>query len=435
MTDYGKSVVPVWTLTTEDISIPRLFDEDTLTPARLTELRTVLAALATAPIATLEMHAKPATHSPRGGIMLSAASPLAQHLAHLVSRTAQSTPLPTNVTRAGEVLYRMVVPAKVAAQVGQGLVKPMVSKAAAGGIHSALRNSTGIVSNASFVPVTGTAAAAGAASGSAATAGVAVATAGSLTVAAPLVLMAVSVGMTAYADHQRQKAIEKITELLEELKEDKLEQERASLEACSDTIENATSVLLDEGELGLSLGLDSAVHDITTAFSRVRKRLENWEADLGSINGPVELEVLTEAFPGIDKDYGAFQAHLELAKMAIALKRRVLVLQAVDHAQRNSDNLFKSFVGKLNRSQQDIDELESRIAGVLLKLSRLELKRPTGFHVSKLKPGEVDKLLKSIYRLRDLTAGAKLGGLESDVAIEIERHDDGSVTVFPAEVA
>ncbi|MFJ6454952.1 hypothetical protein [Paenarthrobacter sp. NPDC091669] len=433
MTEYGKSVVPVWTLTTEDISIPNLFDEETLTPARLTELRTVLAALATAPIATLEMHVKPASHSSQGGVMLSAASPLAQHLAHLVTRTTQSAPV--NAAGAGEVLYRMVVPAKVAAQVGQGLVKPMVSKAAAGGIHSALRSSTGIVSNASFVPVTGTAAAAGAASGSAVTAGVAVASAGALTVAAPLVLMAVSVGMTAYADHQKQKAIEKITELLEELKEDKLEEERASLEACSDTIDGATTVLLDEGELGLSLGLDSAVHDIITAFSRARKRLEKWEVDLGSIDGPIELEALTDAFPGIDKDRGTFQAHVEIAKMAIALKRRVLVLQAVDHAQRNPDSLFKSFVSKLNRSQQDIDELESRIATVLMSLSRLELKRPSGFHVSKLKPGEVDKLVKSIYRLRDLTAGTNSGSQDSDVAIEIEQHGDGSLTVFPAVVA
>lgn len=432
MTDYEKSVVPVWTLTTEDISIPRLFDEESLTPSRLTELRTVLAALASAPIATLEMHAKPASHSSQGGVVLSAASPLAQHLAQLVTRTAQSTPSAVNVAGAGEVLYRMVVPAKVAAQVGQGLVKPMVSKAAAGGIHSALRSSSGIVSNASFVPVTGTAAAAGAASGSAATAGVAVASAGALTIAAPLVLMAVSVGMTAYADHQRQKAIEKISMLLEELKEDKLEEERASLEACSDTIDGATSVLLDEGDLGPSLGLDSAVHDITTAFSRARKRLEKWETALNSMDSPVELDALTEAFPGIDQEYGTFQAHLELAKMAIALKRRVIVLRAVDHAQRSPTNPFKSFISKLKKSQQDIDDLESGIDSVLLGLSDVELKRPSGFHVSKLRPGEVDKLLKAIYRLRALTTGVRIGGQESDVAIEIEQHGDGSVTVFPA---
>ena len=47
----------------------------------------------------------------------------------------------------------MVVPAKVAAQMGKGIVRPMTSKAAAGGIHSALVNSSGIAAQATFVPV------------------------------------------------------------------------------------------------------------------------------------------------------------------------------------------------------------------------------------------------------------------------------------------
>ena len=110
------------------------------------------------------------------------------------------------------------------------------------------------MANATFVPVAGKAAVAGAATGSAATAGVAVASAGALTVAAPLVLMAVAVSVSAYADHQRQKAIERITDLLEQLHDDNLESERNELDGCRDAIDKATSILLDQGRIGLSLG-------------------------------------------------------------------------------------------------------------------------------------------------------------------------------------
>lgn len=47
----------------------------------------------------------------------------------------------------------------------------------------------------------------------------------------------------------------------------------------------------------------------------------------------VELGTSTKSFPGVDDHGGAFRTHLELASPAIALKRRVVVLQAVEHAQ------------------------------------------------------------------------------------------------------
>ena len=66
---------------------------------------------------------------------------------------------------------------------------------------------------------------------------------GAITVAAPLVLLAVAVGASAYADNQRQKAIEHITELLEQLHDDKLEHERNELDGCRDAIDKATGLL------------------------------------------------------------------------------------------------------------------------------------------------------------------------------------------------
>ncbi|CAM5537654.1 hypothetical protein SBADM41S_05443 [Streptomyces badius] len=72
---------------------------------------------------------------------------------------------------AGENLYRIVIPAKVAAQVGQGMVRRMASKAVVGGVRGPLVDPMGrIVAHATYVPVK--AAAAGAAGGAGATAGV-----------------------------------------------------------------------------------------------------------------------------------------------------------------------------------------------------------------------------------------------------------------------
>lgn len=426
--------VPVWTLATEDVSVPDVMGDVGMTPARLAELRTVLAALAEAPIATLEAHPMATKRDRSGGIPLHAASPLAQQLSQLVAQTSKSMPQSLNVATTGDVLYRMVVPAKVAAQVGKGLVQPMASKAHVGGIYGALVNSAGIAAQATFVPVAGKAAIAGAATGSAATAGVAVASAGALTVAAPLVLMAVAVSVSAYADHQRQESIERITDLLEQLHDEKLEDERSELDGCRDAIDKATSILLDQGRIGLSLGLDSAVHAIGKSIERTRRRLTKWQDALTALpDGPVELGALSRTFPGIAEDGGIFRAHVELARLAIALKRRVLVLQAVEHAQlEGASHPFRTFVRTLQDDERRVDELESGVTSVLVRLSSLELKRNGSFRKIMLTHGEVDNLLKAAYRLHALSDGLDLGNSQVDVAIEIERSRDGSLVVFPA---
>ncbi|WP_173923344.1 hypothetical protein [Agromyces sp. Marseille-P2726] len=418
------------------MNVPSLIGDEGMSAGRLDELRTALAAFADIPLATLEAHPMPAKRDRAGGIVLHATSPLAQQLSQLVTQTARTAPANLNLGATGEVLYRMVVPAKVAAQVGQGLVKPMTSTAVAGGVYSALRDSTGIVAKATFVPVAGKAAVAGAATGSAATAGVAVATGGAITVAAPLVLMAVAVGVSAYADRQRQKAIEHITRLLEQLHDNNLARERSELDACRDAIDKATSILLDKGKIGHSLGLDSASFAISKAISDTKTRLSKWEEGLASLpDGPVEIAALTKSFPGVNEDGGEFRAHVELARLAIALKRRVLVLEAVEHAQLDeSGNPFTRFVGALRDDERQVDELEARIRTVLLRLSSLELKRHGGIRPA-FTPREVDKLLKAVYGLHALGDGIDNRTVLTDVAIEIERSSDGSLKVFPAVAA
>jgi hypothetical protein len=432
MTDKNETIVPVWTLATGDVSGPIVPMDEPMTAARLTELRSVLAALADQPIATLEVHPLPDKIDRSKGIALDAASPLAQHLSELIAQSSRSSAAAPAAVVAGEGLYRMVVPAKVASEFSQGIVSPMASKAAAGGVHSALRNSKGVVAQATFVPV-GDAASAGAAGGAAA-AGAAVAGGVTLTVAAPLVLMAVAVGASAAAEHQRQLAIEHITELLEQLFEQRLDEERNELDGCRDAIDKATAILLDEGKLGVSLGLDSAVHEIGKALAAAERRVAQWEKSLGKLPDAkaVDVEVLTEAFPGIDGDGGSFRGHLELAALAVALKRRVIVLQAVEHAQMDPGNLFVNFTRALKVDQQRLNILESRIAGVLVDLSALELARPHGLRSPVVTSREVDRLLRTAYRIHALGDGLEGDGRATDVAIEIARNKDGSVVVLPA---
>lgn len=432
MIDYRKANVPVWTLATGDVRVPAVAGDEPMTAERLTELRGVLAGLADKPIATLEAHPLPGQLDRSRGISLDAVSPLAQHLSQLITQSALSSSAAAKATASGEALFRLVVPAKVAAQLGQGIVRPMASKAAAGGIHSALVDSTGIAAHATFVPV-GKVAAAGAVGGAGATAGVAATGSVALTVAAPLVLMAVAVGVSAYADNKRQQAIEHITELLEQLQEEKLEAEHSELDGCHDAIDKATAILLDQGKLGASLGLDSAVHAINTALGAARRRLGRWQSALDKLpdGKAVEISTLTKSFPGVDDHGGTFRAHLELAALAIALEQRVIVLQAVEHAQDEPDNLFVNFTRALKKSHQRLNELESGIAGVLERLSALELARPSG-----LRPvfttGEVERLMRSANLIHKLGDGGMVNDRTTDVAIEIARDRDGSVVVFPA---
>jgi hypothetical protein len=404
-----------------------------MTQQRLFELRSVLSALADQPIATLEAHPAPTSIDRKDGIALGAASPLAQHLTQLLAQTNKGATALTGAA-SKEVLYKMVVPSKFASAIGKGIIRPMQSKAVASGIRGSLVGASGIVGQASFVPVAGVAATEVGVAGAAGTAAVGVAGGAAVTIAAPLVLMAVAVAASAAVEHQRRVAIEHVTDLLEELHEHNLDEERSELDGCRDAIDKATAILLDEGKLSVSLGLDSAVHAIGKALAKADRRLDKWNAALDALpeGQLVEVDTLTESFPGIDEDGGLFRAQVELASLAIALKRRVIVLQAVEHAQMDSGNPFEAFMRELKSDQQRVNDTEAGIAGVLIKLSTIELGRPRGLRAPAFTPGQVDRLLQSVYKIQALGNGVTDDDQPTDVSIEIIRNTDGSVLVFPA---
>lgn len=437
MSDEAGTIVPVWTLSAiEGATVPAFADEGALSPERLSELRSALAAFASAPLVTLEAHPLPAKRERSSGLPLDAMSPLGQELSRLVTNSSK-VPAVAQVAQSPEVLFRMHVPAKVASQFGKGLVKPMPSKVVDGGIYGDLVAGAGrhlVTAKATFVPVEAASAGAkgtviGAATGAAAAGG-------ALTVAVPLVLMAVAVGASAYADHERQKAIENITELLEKLHVDKLESERSQLDGCRDAIDKATTLLLDHGKVGASLGLDSAVHAISAATQNAEHRVKKWEAALDKVVGnQVDVAELEAAFPGVTTDGGEFRAHLELAALAIALKRRVVVLQGVEAGQSDENNPFENFVRSLRDDQQRIADLEGRVENVLRRLSALELRAPKRLIDKVMTRKQVDSLLDTSYRLRALAPAHNAASPNTDVVVEIEKRSDGTLLVLPARAS
>lgn len=59
MADQDQTGIPVWMLATQDVAVPPITDGGAMTPERLGELRTVLAAFADSPVATLEAYPLP----------------------------------------------------------------------------------------------------------------------------------------------------------------------------------------------------------------------------------------------------------------------------------------------------------------------------------------------------------------------------------------
>jgi hypothetical protein len=415
--DSDTQIVPVWTLAERGIEVPDIFGTQDLTQARLSALRSVLSAASDAPIATLEAHPLPTGLDHAAGRRLPATSPLSKALSGLADVARLRSAGASGPVRAGETLYRMVVDPKVAEQLGRGLVQPMTSKSVAGGIRSAIRNSSGIVSQASFVP--------------AVEGGAAVTTAA---VAGPLILMGVAVGITAYAEYQQQKRLERIESLLEKQSQDALRDERYALEASLDALKKVTTILLDEGRIGESIGIGSADHEIGKAMARARDRTRQWRTALdGFGNDPVQVHLLIKRLPGIGEPDGEFHAQLELASLATILRRRLGIAQALEHVQLNSDRPMERFLAQLAVEQGDTSDLESEIDAVLTRFSTLKLCSPRRIGMAELFHGkDVNRYLQTADILHQLGARIADSGRATAVAIEMAHNRDGSTTVFPA---
>jgi hypothetical protein len=420
--------VPVWALATDPEKISPAAQlpvaQAGMTLERLSGLRQALATFLDTPLVTVEAYALPAETHFQGGKILDAASPLAVELRNLLKAPVGTAGVP----KSAETLYRMVVPRTVAAQLGEGLVRSMPSKVVKNGIHSGILDKAGIVGQATFVPMVADASGTG-------TAG-AVASAGMVTVAGSFILLAVATAASVYAEEQRRKAMERVTELLEELTAHNLNEERDRLNGATRAVEKATALLLDKGEVGHSLGLDAAVHTVDTAIASATRRAATWRTRLEGFPAEgVEIHSLIKAFPGIDKPHGTFLIELRLASLAIAMKRRVAVLQAVEHAQKSPELDFRRFTAMLQDEQRSVDDLQNDLRALLVDIAELRLRAPTKSITDRLLTrGEANDLLAWPGRLRQLAGEESVATSElPDVEIGLIQRADGRVLVLPAE--
>lgn len=406
MTDHGN-VVPFCNLPVEDTEIPDLMPAEPMMGDRLAEMRSALAAIVQTPIVGLETHPLPDNLNRSNGIKLSNTSPLAVQLGKFVATVPKMA-----AAVSGEGLYRMVVPAKFATQMGTGLVRSMTSNEVPGGIHSALTGRSGIVGQAAFVRVPRP---------------------GLAALVAPLAMNFVAAGLSMHAERQRQLVLENITRLLDEMRDEMLKQERDKVNGCRGTLHKAAAILLDGGHIAASLGLDTSVGIINTATETANRRVETWQTHLdGYKNKRIHPLTLAKDFPGIDSEGGRFRTELEIAMLTIALRKRVVVIQAAQHAQLNPTNPLKHFAQSLERDQNAIDQLETEITEVLSGLGAVRLDRARGIRDKIALPtGDVDLILRTADSLRDL-ARTDFSQRQPDVAIEAAYDADGSVTVFPA---
>jgi hypothetical protein len=337
---------------------------------------------------------------------------------------------PAKVAKSAETLYRMVVPRAVAAQMGEGLVRSMPSAAVEGGVHSAILGKAGILTQASFVPVVAGASSGGAVAGATGVAGAV----GMITVAAPFILLAIATAASVYAEEQRRRALQRVTQLLEELQDQSLNEERDRLNGAARAIEKATALLFEKGEVGHSLGLDSAVNSVDTALASAIRRAATWRSRLDGLPSEgAEVSALCKAFPGIDEPDGRFRIELRLASLAIAMKRRVAVLQAVEHAQKSPDKTFVRFTAMLKDEQATVDEVETTLRALLADIADLRLRAPNKHLTDRLLTrGEADELLKWPGRLRELAAEESVPAAElTDIEVGLVHHRDGKLRVLP----
>jgi hypothetical protein len=437
----SKQDVAVWALTTDSAKTPSEVvlngSSRTIDARRLEELRGALTGLLDTPLVTLEAYPlAEVAKLPDGGRLLSATSPLALELSNLIARSAGSiSKVAPAASSSGETLYRMVVPASVAAQVTRGVVRAMPSANVAGGVRSPLLGALGVVGHAAFVPVAAgakggaVAGAAGVAGGAAAVGGASVA----ITVAAPLVLMAVLAGVSVYAEKQRAEAFDRLTDLVNSLKRENLDREFHELNGCLKSLNGATALLVDGGRIGQTLGVSEAAHTIEVAVQRAASDLRRWRKSLNALVATNKIEVadLEREFPGIQQSDGEFRARIRLALFAVAMEKRLAVLQAVEHGDMAPDVSLVHFLAHLESGLDEVRTFEQGIAEFLRDLSQIQLVSNSKVSDRVMIRSEINSLLQWPTRLRVLAEQeSPKADAAGDFEIGLLRDADGNVRVL-----
>ncbi len=182
-----------------------------------------------------------------------------------------------------------------------------------------------------------------------------------------------------YAEEQRRRALERIESSLKGLlEENALDQEMAAINGAMPALAKATSLLVDDGRLGQAWAIDAAVNAIDTAIERAKSRAQRWLQDVSLLSQKATVDQIEKSFPGVRNGDGRFVAELRMAGLAIAAKRRSMVLQAAEHAQLNQGLSLRRFLAEIEREAAALDELAASLIDLLTRLSELPIRVGSG---------------------------------------------------------
>ena len=214
-----------------------------------------------------------------------------------------------------------------------------------------------------------------------------------------------------------------LEEQVDQLNED-IENAKGLLEENMDEIERLKDLLQRRG------GEDG---EGSARITQLEQRLEEWERSLIELREEnADVKKLEDRYPGILTGQGCFLIQLEIAKSAISLNRKLLVVQAVEHAQSQFEaNALTNLIDQLRRDEDEMNRLEARIQKLFRDISELELVpekrslKKIGYSQSDLK-----EFANQTLKLKSL-ADVPFQELPTDeMVIEIEQHGDGSLVVF-----
>lgn len=306
--------------------------------------------------AVYEFHGdNPKQYSP-----LSDAAPIVRQISDLGLHRA--------VGAGARTLYEMAVPPELAKGLSTGALRSM--RSSGGGIYSAVARKGIIEGHATFKPV------------SIAGIGVGASPAGWAVMGA---LVATSV-LEAKQRAEDRRMLGEIKSMLDRQEHESIRKELAELRASADAIQSTAALLLDRPlAIGPTLGVDSAVHSVRSAFHSADLRLDEWLSRMPAAGKSITYTGLQERWPGLLEGFHVsedFRTKVQMAAAAADLYRRALLLQAEYQAQQNPEFAYEYLRQNLTEQHTRIDEFETRLANLLNQLSAVKVRMSPGLKTS-----------------------------------------------------
>ncbi|HST50357.1 hypothetical protein [Jatrophihabitans sp.] len=421
----GPAVRPTPPLAATDTAIALSPEEGGGRPFDIWELLLLLPDAATEP-SRLWLTPWPASSPGPSGHLLPAGAPLARAVQEIV-RTRAGRLMVTATSLSTDLFFRFEASPELLHGIARGMYEIMPS--VSGGYRSPVRTVAAktVVGHGSYVPAGGGAAGADA-------------TAAAAPALAPVLLVAaVTAGLEMAVAAEQRRQLQSIRELAAATRDEQIRQQIAGLEAAARRLDLAARSVIDAGFVPTALGIDSAADTVSREWQRSSRKLQEWRSRLAAFDGAVNLDQLSEAFPGIvDLESGEFWREIALYRTSLALHTRATLLSVGEAVAHDPDHAFpllreglQQHADELDAGVVDLRAFAAELASVDLKLGRL------------VSGGTANQALAMTRRIatlsadlahpepvRELPAAIGPGG---SLQLEGLQHRDGSITLLAAD--